>query len=198
MIDPFNNTHADSRQFCFNEIKGNFNWSELLTKVLELHKREKKLLQTLDNYHKNQDRGLKLVEATDDRSKKEEEKQFKGGHSLGGGKSFQRIRKDLFKIQKDQPIGIFVCPEDSDMTLLHAIIRGPDDTPYAGGYFYFQLRFPPNYPASPPKVQIMTTDGGRVRFNPNLYRNGKVCLSILGTWEGPGWTPVIDLLQVFI
>ena len=129
---------------------------------------------------------------------KDQEKEFKGGHSLGGGKSFQRIRKDLFEIQKEQPTGIFVCPEDSDMTLLHAIIRGPDDTPYAGGYFYFQLRFPPNYPASPPKVQIMTTDGGRVRFNPNLYRNGKVCLSILGTWEGPGWTPVIDLLQVFI
>jgi len=95
-------------------------------------------------------------------------------------------------------VGIFVSPEDSDMTLLHAVIRGPDDTPYSGGYFYFQLRFPPNYPTSPPKVQIMTTDEGRVRFNPILYRNGKVCLSILGTWEGPGWTPVMDLLQVFL
>ena len=25
-----------------------------------------------------------------------------------------------------------------------------------------------------------------MRFNPNLYQNGKVCLSILGTWSGPG------------
>ena len=25
---------------------------------------------------------------------------------------------------------------------------------------------------------------GTVRFNPNLYQNGKVCLSLLGTWSG--------------
>jgi len=28
-----------------------------------------------------------------------------------------------------------------------------------------------------------------VRFNPNLYSDGKVCLSLLGTWHGEGWTP---------
>ena len=27
-----------------------------------------------------------------------------------------------------------------------------------------------------------------VRFNPNLYSDGKVCLSLLGTWHGEGWT----------
>ena len=30
----------------------------------------------------------------------------------------------------------------------------------------------------------MTTGNGTVRFNPNLYNNGKVCLSLLGTWRG--------------
>ena len=25
-----------------------------------------------------------------------------------------------------------------------------------------------------------------MRFNPNLYQNGKVCLSLLGTWTGQG------------
>ena len=30
----------------------------------------------------------------------------------------------------------------------------------------------------------MTTGGGTVRFNPNLYNCGKVCLSLLGTWSG--------------
>ena len=25
---------------------------------------------------------------------------------------------------------------------------------------------------------------GTVRFNPNLYNDGKVCLSLLGTWHG--------------
>ena len=35
-----------------------------------------------------------------------------------------------------------------------------------------------------------------VRFNPNLYEDGKVCLSILGTWAGPGWTPVMNIRLV--
>ena len=38
-----------------------------------------------------------------------------------------------------------------------------------------------------------------MRFNPNLYNCGKVCLSLLGTWAGPGWDPVRStLLQVLI
>lgn len=44
----------------------------------------------------------------------------------------------------------------------------------------------------------MTTDGGTVRFNPNLYKNGKVCLSTLGTWPGPGWSPANTLSSCLI
>jgi ubiquitin-conjugating enzyme E2 Z len=68
-----------------------------------------------------------------------------------------------------------------------ALIIGPEDTPYAGGFYLFEFTFPNNYPLSPPHVKFMTSDN-RVRFNPNLYVNGKVCLSILGTWQGPSWT----------
>jgi len=46
------------------------------------------------------------------------------------------------------------------------------------------MQFPATYPNTPPKVLITTTNGGRTRFNPNLYAGGKVCLSILGTWSG--------------
>lgn len=63
---------------------------------------------------------------------------------------------------------------------IHALITGPFDTPYEGGFYYFLIRCPPDYPIRPPRVKLMTTGGGQVRFNPNLYRNGKVCLSILG------------------
>jgi baculoviral IAP repeat-containing protein 6 len=45
----------------------------------------------------------------------------------------------------------------------------------------------------------MTTDNARVRFNPNLYKSGKVCLSLLGTWSGPGWDPEhSSILQVLV
>ena len=64
------------------------------------------------------------------------------------------------------------------------MIAGPDDTPYAGGLFEFDCFIPINYPHSPPLMHLRTTGRGSVRFNPNLYNNGKVCLSLLGTWPG--------------
>jgi len=42
----------------------------------------------------------------------------------------------------------------------------------------------------------MTTSANRVRFNPNLYANVKVCLSILGTWSGPSWAASLTLESV--
>ena len=63
---------------------------------------------------------------------------------------------------------------------IHALITGPFDTPYEGGFFYFIIRCPPDYPIRAPRVKLMTTGDNQVRFNPNLYKNGKVCLSILG------------------
>jgi ubiquitin-protein ligase len=72
---------------------------------------------------------------------------------------------------------------------------GPKDTPYFGGYFFFEIEFPNNYPESSPIVNFLTIDND-VRFNPNLYEKGKVCLSILGTWEGPSWSPIMNLRLV--
>jgi baculoviral IAP repeat-containing protein 6 len=48
------------------------------------------------------------------------------------------------------------------------------DTPYSGGLFTFDVFFPSAYPQVPPLVQLLTTGNGTVRFNPNLYADGKV------------------------
>lgn len=78
-------------------------------------------------------------------------------------------------------------------------ISRPEGTPYASGCFLFDIFLPSNYPKSPPKVTLRTTGRGTVRFNPNLYANGKVCLSLLGTWnglQGEQWNETSTLLQV--
>lgn len=54
------------------------------------------------------------------------------------------------------------------------LITGPADTPYANGCFEFDVYFPQDYPSSPPLVNLETTGGHSVRFNPNLYNDGKV------------------------
>ena len=82
-----------------------------------------------------------------------------------------------------------------DLSKAYVMIIGPEDTPYYGGFFFFDFTFPENYPFSPPHVKYMT-QGENCRFNPNLYVNGKVCLSILGTWTGPGWTSVQNISSV--
>lgn len=64
------------------------------------------------------------------------------------------------------------------------MITGPQDTPYANGCFEFDVFFPSDYPESPPMINLQTTGNQTVRFNPNLYHDGKVCLSILNTWHG--------------
>ncbi|GMI08200.1 hypothetical protein TrRE_jg9483, partial [Triparma retinervis] len=50
-----------------------------------------------------------------------------------------------------------------------------------------------------PKFLLTTTNHNRCRFNPNLYADGKVCLSLLGTWSGEPWSPSTStLLQVLV
>ena len=85
---------------------------------------------------------------------------------------------------------------------MKCMIMGASGTPYAHGAFIYDLFFENNYPAGPPKCQLVTTGGNTVRFNPNLYNNGKVCLSLLGTWRGSStenWDPKLStILQVLL
>lgn len=53
-------------------------------------------------------------------------------------------------------------------------------SPYDSGLFMFDIFLPGPYNQNPPLMKITTTKGGTMRFNPNLYADGKVCLSLLG------------------
>jgi ubiquitin-conjugating enzyme E2 Z len=83
--------------------------------------------------------------------------------------------------------GIYYKHNEENMLVGYALIIGPSETPYAYGNFLFKLEFPHDYPHRPPTVTYHTNDG-YTRFNPNLYKNGKVCISLLNTWKGEQWT----------
>ncbi|OWA54244.1 putative Ubiquitin-conjugating enzyme E2 Z [Hypsibius exemplaris] len=107
-----------------------------------------------------------------------------------------RIGRDIRHLldeEREGDLDIFVYPNDENVTKLLGLIIGPAETPYAGGFFQFYLRVPPDYPISPPRVRNLTTGESTVRFGPNLYNDGKVCLSILGTFSGPHWTPILNV-----
>jgi len=83
--------------------------------------------------------------------------------------------------------GIYYKHDEEDMLKGRALIVGPEDTPYFAGNYLFEITYPSNYPYAPPVVKYCTNNG-IVRFNPNLYICGKVCISILNTWYGEQWT----------
>jgi ubiquitin-conjugating enzyme E2 Z len=83
--------------------------------------------------------------------------------------------------------GIYYIHDEEDLLKGYALIIGSSETPYFGGYYFFEFSFPTDYPFSPPKVKYCT-NGNNVRFNPNLYTCGKVCVSLLNTWRGEQWT----------
>ena len=113
--------------------------------------------------------------------------------------TIQRLLKDVKNIIKN-PLtdnGIYYRHDEEDLLKGYALIIGPEDTPYFGGYYFFEFKFPYDYPHSPPKVTFCT-NGENIRFNPNLYVCGKVCVSLLNTWRGDQWTSCQTISTVLL
>ncbi|PCG91431.1 Ubiquitin-conjugating enzyme, E2 [Penicillium occitanis (nom. inval.)] len=115
--------------------------------------------------------------------------------------SILRITRELSDLQKGEDLSLAITYDDSDIRNVKALIVGPPGTPYEFGFVevstsslsncgctmydnvlprMFSVKFPEGYPANPQKVTALTSNCGRCRFAPNIYANGKVCLSILG------------------
>ena len=113
--------------------------------------------------------------------------------------SINRLLKDVKQIIKN-PLtenGIYYIHDDTDMLKGYALIIGTSDTPYYGGNYFFEFNYPSDYPHSPPKVKYCTNGNG-IRFNPNLYTSGKVCVSLLNTWRGDQWTSCQTISTVLL
>lgn len=111
----------------------------------------------------------------------------------------KKLVEQVANLKTSLPPGIFIRHASSRPDMLKALIIGPVDTPYENGLFEFDIFCPMDYPYGPPRVKHRTTGGGRVSFNPNLYSDGKVCLSLLGTFAGQPWIPnQSTLLQVLV
>lgn len=128
-----------------------------------------------------------------------------GGHHFSSEKPSNPkcLRRVYREIRRDLPRGLevdafgstFVRFDGDKPWLMRAVITGAPDTPYADGIFLFDLAATNNYPAGPPNVVHVTPGANTLKlqhspggFSPNLHSNsGKVCLSLLGTWDGIGW-----------
>jgi len=111
----------------------------------------------------------------------------------------KRLIKDVKQL-KGHPLAgdnIYYYHDEENMMKGYALIIGTIGTPYFGGYYLFELNYPADYPHTPPKV-VYLTNGENIRFNPNLYVNGKVCISLLNTWRGEQWTSCQTINSVLL
>lgn len=88
-----------------------------------------------------------------------------------------RIASEIAGLATDLPCewssGIYVRVDEDRPDILKACIVAPEGTPYENGCFEFDIFLPLAYPEQPPKVNLCTTAYKSVRFNPNLYNDGK-------------------------
>ncbi|KAL1233518.1 Ubiquitin-conjugating enzyme E2 [Trichinella spiralis] len=95
-----------------------------------------------------------------------------------------RLRKDAARLARDPVPYVKAMPLPSNILEWHYLLQGPEDSPYAGGFYHGKLIFPSDYPFKPPSIYIITPNG---RFKPNT----RLCLSISDfhpdTWN-PTWS----------
>ncbi|KAF2402899.1 ubiquitin-conjugating enzyme [Trichodelitschia bisporula] len=99
--------------------------------------------------------------------------------------------------------GIAAGPvSEDDLFLWEALIQGPGGTPFEGGVFPAELRFPKDYPLAPPQMRFTCEI-----WHPNVYPNGNVCISILhAPGEDPNhyekaeerWSPIQSVEKILI
>ncbi|XP_053698475.1 (E3-independent) E2 ubiquitin-conjugating enzyme UBE2O isoform X2 [Sabethes cyaneus] len=112
---------------------------------------------------------------------------------------YKAVQREHKLLRTALPSGVWVRTFEDRLDLLSVMIEGPKKTPYEGGLFLFDIQLGQDYPSAPPLCHYISYCSDRL--NPNLYEDGKVCVSLLGTWSGRGtemWGPNSTLLQVIV
>ncbi|CAD5207747.1 unnamed protein product [Bursaphelenchus okinawaensis] len=119
------------------------------------------------------------------------------------GFALKRLMAEYKQLNSNPPEGITAGPSSEDNFFeWNCLITGPPDTCFENGVFPARLSFPEDYPLSPPKMRFTCE-----LFHPNIYADGKVCISILHTpgddptgYESSSerWSPVLSVEKVLI
>jgi len=101
----------------------------------------------------------------------------------------QRITKELENLKADPPANCSAGPLEDDIFHWQGTLMGPTDSPYEGGVFMMNIKFPADYPFKPPKVTFETKI-----YHPNINSSGGICLDILKDQ----WSPALTISKVLI
>lgn len=111
---------------------------------------------------------------------------------------YRRLRRDCRALETLNDPDLFVKAYEESTDVISLLIFGATETPYENVAFRFAFFFGKDYPQHPPRGRFFSNCA---RMHPNLYENGKICLSLLGTWSGSGlenWSEAATLQQLFL
>ncbi|EPY42570.1 ubiquitin-conjugating enzyme E2 B [Angomonas deanei] len=86
-------------------------------------------------------------------------------------------------------LGIYAAPKDDDIFVWKAVVYGPENTVWEGGFFKLELHFSAEYPVVPPRVKFLTKV-----FHPNVYVDGNICLDTLKS----NWSPTLNVEMLLL
>lgn len=70
--------------------------------------------------------------------------------------AFKRLAAEYRTLTNDAPEGIVAGPRDEDDYFTWvAMFQGPEGTPFEGGVFEAELKFPEDYPLRPPEMRFL-------------------------------------------
>jgi ubiquitin-conjugating enzyme E2 D/E len=103
--------------------------------------------------------------------------------------SLRRIQKELKSLRADPPSNCSAGPEGDNLYIWSGFIIGPMESPYEGGVFKLDIKFPEDYPFKPPNVKFATKI-----YHPNVNSHGSICIDILKN----EWSPALTIKAVLL
>ena len=73
-------------------------------------------------------------------------------HTVSHTHTNSRVHTTPVRTPGSLPPDIYVVVYEDRCDLLQAVIKGPQDSPYADGLFFFDIQLPSEYPDLPPRV----------------------------------------------
>lgn len=100
----------------------------------------------------------------------------------------KRLQKEYRALCKEPVPHVVARPSPNDILEWHYVLEGSEGTPFAGGYYYGKIKFPPEYPFKPPGIS-MTTPNGR------FMTQKRICLS-MSDFHPESWNPMWSVSSI--
>jgi ubiquitin-protein ligase len=92
--------------------------------------------------------------------------------------AMKRLQNEYKQSIKEPNYFYSISINQNNFYIWDALLIGPPDSPFEGGIFKCQFKFNNNYPNKPPEFKFTSS-----MFHPNIYPDGRVCISILHEGE---------------